>query len=348
MAVLTWTSKGEDPMTFRRFSPACLSLLAAAAMGQTTSPGVRPAAKAWTQPRTPDGQPDIQGNWNNSTLTQLERPRQFANKQFLSEQETVALEQAIAKQGNWDRPGAAPQPGVGLGYNYVFWDAGTKLARLDGRGLTSLIIDPADGRIPALTPEAQKREAARREAQSKRGRYESWTDLNLAERCITRASPKLPGGYNNNVQIVQTRDSIMIMGEMLHEVRVIYLDGRPHLPPNVRLWQGDSIGHWEGDTLVVDTTNYKDEVRFASFNCCGPAGEGLHIVERFRRVDENTIDFRYTVDDPSTYTRPWTVAVPMTRMDEPIYEYACHEGNYAMEDILKGARAEEAAAVKKK
>jgi len=129
---------------------------------------------------------------------------------------------------------------------------------------------------------------------------------------------------------------------------VIYLDGRPHLPSSVRLWQGDSIGHWEGDTLVVDTTNYRDEVRFASFNCCGPAGENMHIVERFRRVDENTIDFRYTVDDPSTYTRPWTVAVPMTRMEEPIYEYACHEGNYAMEDILKGARAEEAAAAAKK
>lgn len=335
-------------MAYRWSFSSCLSLLAAAAMGQTTSPGVRPATKVWTLPRTPDGQPDIQGNWNNSTLTQLERPREFANKQFLSEQETLALETRLAKQGNWDRPGASTQPGVGLGYNYVFWDAGTKLARLDGRGLTSLIIDPPDGRIPPLTPEAQKREAARREARSKRGPYESWTDLNLAERCITRASPKLPGGYNNNVQIVQTRDTVMMMGEMLHEVRVIYLDRREHLPSNVRLWQGDAIGHWEGDTLVVDTTNYRDEVRFASFNCCGAAGEGLHIVERFRRVDEKTIDFRYTVDDPSTYTRPWTVAVPMTRMDEPIYEYACHEGNYAMEDILKGARAEEAAAAAKK
>ena len=323
-----------------------LSALAAVAMAQ--SPAVRPAVKAWTMPRTADGQPDLQGNWNNSTLTQLERPRQFADKQFLSEQETVELETRIAKQGNWDRPGASPQPGVGLGYNYVFWDAGTKLARLDGRGLTSLIIDPPDGRMPPLTAEAQKRETARREARSKRGPFESYTDLNLAERCITRGEPKLPGGYNNNVQIVQTRDTVMIMGEMLHEVRVIYLDGRPHVPSNVRLWQGDSIGHWEGDTLVVDTTNYRDEVRFASFNCCGPAGGNMHIVERFRRVDENTIDFRYTVDDPSTYTRPWTVAVPMTRMREPIYEYACHEGNYAMEDILKGARAEEAAAAIKK
>ncbi len=334
-------------MAHRWLFASCLILLAAAAMGQTTS-SVRQAAKVWTQPRTPDGQPDLQGNWNNSTLTQLQRPARFTNKQYLSEQETVALETEIAKNGNWDRPGAPPQPGTGLGYNYLFWDAGTKLARLDGRGLTSLIIDPPDGRIPPLTAEAQKREAARREARGKRGQYESYTDLNLAERCITRGEPKLPGGYNNNVQIVQTRDTVMIMGEMLHEVRVIYLDGRQHLPPNVRLWQGDSIGHWEGDTLVVDTTNYRDEVRFASFNCCGPAGENMHIVERFRRVDENTIDFRYTVDDPSTYTRPWTAAVPMTRMEEPIYEYACHEGNYAMEDILKGARAEEAAKAARK
>ena len=335
-------------MTCRWFFPACLGLLAAAAMGQTKSPGVRPATKVWVQPRTPDGQPDIQGNWNNSTLTPLQRPRQFANKQFLSEKETVALETALAKQGDWDRPGAPPQPGTGLGYNYLFWDAGTKLARLDGRGLTSLIIDPPDGRIPPLTPEAQKREAARQAARSKRGPADSWLDLNLAERCLTRGSPKLPGGYNNNVQIVQTPDSVMIMAEMLHEVRVIPLNRRAHLPRNVRLWQGDSIGHWEGDTLVVDTTNYRDEVRYASFNCCGPAGEGMHIVERFRRVDENTIDFRYTVDDPSTYTRPWTVAVPMTRMEDQIFEYACHEGNYSMEDVLKGARAEEQAAAAKK
>jgi hypothetical protein len=340
-------------MTYRRSFPSYPSLLAIAAAsifataplrGQGTSSGLRPAAKVWTQPKTREGQPDIQGIWNNSTLTQLQRPREFANKQFLTEQETVELEKALAKRGDWDRSGVQPQQANALGYNYLFWDAGTKLARIDGRGLTSMIIDPPDGRLPPLTPEAQKREAARREARSKRGPADSWTDRDLAERCLTRGSPKLPGGYNNNVQIIQTRDSVMIMSEMLHEVRVIYLDGRPHLPPNIRLWQGDSVGHWEGDTLVVDTTNYNDDVRYASFNCCGPAGEGMHIVERFRRVDENTIDFRYTVDDPSTYTRQWTAAVPMTRMDEPLYEYACHEGNYAMEGILKGARAEEKAA----
>ena len=315
---------------------------------QIKTAAVKALNKVWTQPRTADGQPDIQGNWNNSTITRLERPRELADEQFLSEQEAAALERANLQQGDLDRRDGSAQADLNRAYNNLFWDAGTKVARLDGRALASLIIDPPDGRIPALTPEAQKREAARREARSKRGRYESWEDLNLAERCITRGSPKLPGGYNNNVQIVQTRDAVMIMGEMLHEVRVIHLDGRPHLPPNVRQWQGDSIGHWEGDTLVVDTTNYNDNVRFASFNCCGPAGEGLHIIERFHRVDENTIDFRYTVDDPSTFTRPWTVAVPMNRIEDKIFEYACHEGNYAMEDILKGARAEEQAAARKK
>ena len=325
-------------------APLAAFLLASAPIAaQPASKSAKIATKAWTQPRTPDGQPDLQGNWNNSTLTQLQRPRQFGDKQYLTEYETVALETQLAKQGNWDRPDAQKNVGSELGYNYLFWDAGTKLARMDGRGLTSLIIDPPDGRMPPLTPEAQKREAARREERGKHGPFDSWLDLNLAERCITRGNPKLPGGYNNNVQIIQTRDSVMIMSEMLHEVRVIHLDGRPHLPQNVRLWQGDAIGHWEGDTLVVDTTNYRDEVRFASFNCCGPAGENMHITERFRRVDDRTIDYRYTLDDPTTFTRPWTAAVPMTRIDEPLFEYACHEGNYAMEDILKGARAEEAA-----
>ncbi|HYL35849.1 MAG TPA: hypothetical protein VEV17_08065 [Bryobacteraceae bacterium] len=343
-------------MTYRRLSPSYLSLLVAPVAGilllsapltgQVKSSPVRAAAKIWTQPRTPDGQPDIQGIWTNSTLTPLQRPPDLAAKQFLTEAEAKERERRILQQADGDRRDGSAQQDVDRAYNQLFYDRGTQFARLDGQIPTSLIIDPPDGRIPPLTPEAQKREAARREARSQRGPADSWTDRNLAERCLSRGAVKLPGGYNNNTQIVQTRDSIMLMQEMLHEVRVIHLDGRPHLPPTTRLWLGDSIGHWEGQTLVVDTTNYRDDVRFASFNCCGPAGEGLHIVERFRRVDENTIDYRYTVNDSSTFTRPWTVAVPMTKMNEPLYEYACHEGNYAMEDMLKGARAEEAAAKK--
>jgi hypothetical protein len=304
--------------------------------GQTT------ATKSWTQSRTPDGQPDIQGIWNNSTLTPLERPRDLGAKQFFTKEEAAERVKRTIQQSDGDRRDGSAEQDVDRAYNQLFYDRGTGFAQLDGQIPTSLIIDPPDGRIPALTPEAEKREAARREARSKRGPADSWTDRNLAERCLSRGAPKLPGGYNNNVQIVQTRDSIMMMQEMLHEVRIIHMDGRAHLPSNVRLWLGDSIGHWERDTLVVDTTNYKDDIRFASFNCCGPAGEGLHIVERFRRVDEHTIDYRYTVNDATTYTKPWTVAVPMTRIDERLYEYACHEGNYAMEGMLKGARAEEA------
>jgi len=326
-----------------RVTVAAIIVAGAVASAQVKSPGVRPSGKVWTQSRTKDGQPDIEGIWNNSTLTPLERPKTLGNKRFFTEQEAAEQLKRVLQQNDGDRRDGSAEADVNRAYNQLFYDRGDSFAKMDGQILTSMIIDPEDGRIPPLTPEAQKREASRRAERSKRGPADSWTDRNLAERCLTRGSPKLPGGYNNNVQIVQTRDSVMIMSEMLHEVRVIHLDGRPHLPPHVRLWLGDSIGHWEGDTLVVDTTNYRDEIRNASFNCCGAAGEGMHIVERFRRVSENAIDYRYTVDDPSTYTRQWTVAVPMNKLNEPLYEYACHEGNYAMEDMLKGARAEEAA-----
>jgi len=233
---------------------------------------------------------------------------------------------------------------VNRSYNELWRERGHLLLR------TSLIVDPPDGRLPALTPEGQKRAQARAEDRRRRGPdpADSWTDRNLAERCITRGAPKLPGGYNNNFQIYQTRNSVVIVQEMIHEARVIRMDGSPHPDPKIRLWMGDSIGHWEGDTLVVDTTNYNDKIVDNSFNCCPGAGSGLHVVERFRRVDADRIDYRYTIEDPNTYTRPWTAEVPMTRTDEPIYEYACHEGNYALLDILKGARAKEAEAAAKK
>ena len=198
-----------------------------------------------------------------------------------------------------------------------------------------------------MTPEAQKKDALRAEARSKRGPADSWEDRNLGERCLTRGVPKLPSGYNNNFLIVQTPGYVAILQEMIHEVRVIPLDGRPHIAKNIRQWLGDSRGHWEGNTLVVDTTNFRDEVRFTPYNCCGGAGENLHLIERFTRVDANTIDYQYTVDDPARFTRSWTVAVPLTKAPGPIYEYACHEGNYGMAGILAGARAEEKAAAEK-
>ena len=301
-----------------------------------------PAAKTWTPPRTPDGQPDLQGIWSNATLTPLERPRELAGKQFFTEKEAAEYEKQILEHNNADRrDNQDAEADIALAYNDFWYDRGTKIVPTRR---TSLIVDPPDGRIPSLTPEAQKREAARAEANRGRGPADSWEDRNLAERCLTRGAPKLPGGYNNNFMILQGPGYVAILQEMIHEVRVIHLDGRPHIPPNIRQWLGDSRGHWEGHTLVVDTTNFRDEIRFNLFNCCGAAGANLHLVERFTRVDDDTVDYQYTVDDPTTFTRPWTVAVPLWRTPGPLYEYACHEGNYAMAGILAGARADEKAA----
>ncbi len=294
-----------------------------------------PTTKVWTAPRTPDGQPDLQGIWTNSTLTPLERPRDLAGKEFLTEQEALQRETRLREELSTDRRDGGAETDVGRSYNELWRERGKVLLR------TSLIVDPPDGRLPPLTPEGQKQAASRAEERRHRGPADSWLDRNLAERCLTRGAPKLPGGYNNNFQIVQSPGYVMILQEMIHEARIIPLDGRPHVDKNIRLWMGDSRGHWEGDTLVVDTTNYRDQIVNNSFNCCPGSGASLHVVERFRRVDANNIDYTYTVDDPATYTRPWTASVPMERADGPIYEYACHEGNYALPDILAGARAKE-------
>jgi len=309
--------------------------------GQSGSSG----AKTYTAPRTPDGQPDLEGIWSNATLTPLERPAELAGKQFFTEEEAAEYEKRILERNNADRrDNQGTDADVALAYNDSWYDRGTKIVPTRR---TSLIIDPPDGRIPPLTPEAQKKDALRAEARSKRGPADSWEDRNLGERCLTRGVPKLPSGYNNNFLIVQTPGYVAILQEMIHEVRVIPLDGRPHIAKNIRQWLGDSRGHWEGNTLVVDTTNFRDEVRFTPYNCCGGAGENLHLIERFTRVDANTIDYQYTVDDPARFTRSWTVAVPLTKAPGPIYEYACHEGNYGMAGILAGARAEEKAAAEK-
>jgi hypothetical protein len=299
------------------------------------------AAKTWIAPRTPDGQPDLQGIWSNATLTPLERPRELAVKEFFTEKEAAEYEKQLLLQNNADRRrNDDPETDVLLAYNDSWYDRGTKVVPTRR---TSLIVDPPDGRIPALTQEAQKREAARAEARRRRGPADSWEDRNLGERCLTRGAPKLPSGYNNNFLILQTPGYVAILQEMIHEVRIIPLDGRPHVEQNIRQWLGDSRGHWEGNTLVVDTTNFNDQIRFNTYNCCRASGENLHLVERFTRLDADTIDYQYTVDDPTTFTRSWTAAVPLTRAPGPIYEYACHEGNYGMANMLSGARAEEKA-----
>ena len=283
------------------------------------------SAAAAQVPRTPDGHPDLQGTWNNSTQTPLQRPADLGMKQFYTDEELSRL-----TGRDHDAEPASGDPGT---YNQFWWDDGGLLKQ------TSLIVDPPNGRIPPLTPEGARRRAAR---QSLGGdRSDSPEARNLAERCISRSAPKLPGGYNNNFLIVQTPTYVTVMQEMIHEARIVPLDGRPHLPSSMRSYLGDSRGRWEGDTLVVETTNFRSNVDEASFNCCGGGAEHMTIVERLTLVDADTIDYAYTVNDPTTFTQPWTVRMPMRRAPGPIYEYACHEGNTAMVGILRGARAEE-------
>lgn len=321
-------------------------LLAISAAGQGATNAAKPAAtapKVWTPPRTPDGQPDLQGIWNSSTLTPLERPAELAGKEFLTAKEAADYERSLLRTTNRDRRDGTSDDDLNRAYNDTWYDSGTKIV---GTRRTSLVIDPPDGRIPPYTPEAQKRETARIEDLRRRGPEpaDSWEDRSLGERCMTRGAPKLPGGYNNNFHIVQTPGYVAILQEMIHEVRMIPLDNRPHVAKNIRQWLGDSRGHWEGNTLVVDTTNYTDKIVSNGFNCCRGAASGLHVIERFTRASGDTLDYQYTVDDPATYTRKWTVSLPLTKAEGPIYEYACHEGNYGMANLLSGARAREKAA----
>jgi hypothetical protein len=284
------------------------------------------AASPSPLPRTPDGHPDLQGIWNNATQTPLQRPVALGAKQFYTDEELAQL-----RLHNHDTDALANgDPGT---YNQFWWEEGGLLKQ------TSLIVDPPNGRMPPLTSAGERRRADLRA----RGddRFDNPEERNLAERCITRGAPKLPGGYNNNFQIVQTPGYVTIVQEMIHEARIIPLDGRPHAPTQVTSYLGDSRGRWEGDTLVVETTNFRRNVDETSYNCCGGAAENLSVVERFTLVGNESIDYRYTVNDPTMFTRSWTVSVPMRRAAGPIYEYACHEGNIAMQGILRGGRAED-------
>jgi hypothetical protein len=310
-----------------------LTLAASGALAGVQHVAGQTAASTSALVRTPWGHPDLQGIWNNSTITPLERPREYAGREFLTADEVRTLDDAAAER--YDQRQADPAQDVDAAYNQVWWERGKTVTSRR----TSLVVDPPDGRIPAFTPDGKKRAAA---VQARlRGVSEGPEDRNLAERCLTRGAPKLPGGYNNNFQIVQTPTYLMIMQEMIHEARIIPLDGRPHLPATISQWLGDSRGRWEGDTLVVETTNYHPSSAFNSYYCCPGSAEHLRIVERFRRTGADSIDYRFTVEDPATFARPFTVEVPMARADGQIFEYACHEANYGLEGILRGARAEE-------
>jgi hypothetical protein len=291
---------------------------AASAFGQPAAP---------KSPRAAAAHPDLQGTWDFAQLTPFERPGNFAGKETLTDDEAEEFAQRRIETGNKDNRGGGAAADVERAYNDFWWDFGKRVAKQ-----TSLVVDPPDGRVPATTAAAQARAAARR------GKYDNPEERPLAERCIlgfNSGPPMVPSAYNNNMQIVQTRDHVMILNEMIHSARVVALNGRPHLPPTIRSLTGDSIGHWEGNTLVVDTTNFSQEAGFRG------ASKDMHLVERFTRVDRDTLKYEFTVDDPATWTGKWSASIPMTRSDEMIYEYACHESNYGLEGVLKGARYED-------
>lgn len=327
------------------------------AAAQTAPAGNAAAAATWTMPRTSWGDPDLQGIYTNKDFSPqlgvpFERPREFGNRQLLTDAEYAErLKQA-------QRTLLDDTEGRGSGTNDLlraplFWHERGNPSRR-----TSLVIDPPDGRIPPLTAEARKRAedepnrpAFRESGATGRG-TDSWLDRSVHERCITRGVPgsMIPSQYGNAYQILQTRDYVAIRYEMDHETRIIPLDGRPHVGPNIRQWIGDARGHWEGDTLVVETTNFNGNILFRR------AAENLRVLERFTRVGPSTVNWEVILEDPTTWTRPWTFMVPLTSKVEEVlgglqaaskiwvYEYECHEGNYGMRNLLSAARAEEKAA----
>jgi hypothetical protein len=304
--------------------------------GQSPAPA---AARKSTPPRTPWGKPDLEGTWDFRTLTPMERPAEFAGKATLTEKEAAEYAQRLVEERNADKRhdttprrtvnGTAETEDVALAYNDFWWDRGTKVI---GTRRTSLIVDPPDGRLPPMTPDAQKRLAA--EDTLREDTADGPEDRSIAERCImgfNSGPPMAPGGYNQNVQIVQHPNYVVLLNEMIHNARIIPLDERPRT--NVPQWIGESRAHWDADTLVIETMNFRQSTSLRG------SSPKLHLIERLRRMDPDTLLYEFTVDDPSTWTKPWTAQVPMVKADGLIYEYACHEGNYGMFGILSGARA---------
>jgi hypothetical protein len=283
--------------------------------------------KNYTAPKTAWGEPDLQGVWSYATTTPLQRPDALAGKETLTETEIEALDEAQDARAD-----AAPRAGDPGTYNTFWFDQGKS------NGRTSLIIDPPNGKLP-WKPEALKANAERA-AYQRAHPSDSYLDRSPTDRCIMyHGVPPLPSGYNNTYQIFQTPGMVVILDENIHHVRLIPLDGRPHLADGIRHWNGDSRGHWEGKTLVVDTTNFNNKTALR-YN----GSENTHAVERFTRVSDRLIDYQYTITDPTKFTSPFTVAIPMPRRDDKLFEYACHEGNHSMVGMLAGARAEEKAA----
>jgi hypothetical protein len=324
------------------------------------APAVAQQRTRWVMPRTADGKPDLQGNWSNATLTPIERQRGVGL--VLSAEQVAALEgrqrsrvDSLSQPSDPNR-GAPPKGGVYVGdarfdaasggtggYNVFYIDPGEKIAVVNGEFRSSLITRPADGRVPARTEAAVARAAAETERRRGSGAFDNPENRPLAERCIlsfgsNAGPPMLPNYfYNNNYTIVQTRDHVLIMTEMVHDARIVRMGSGPRLPAHIQPYMGDSWGRWVGDTLVIETTNFHP-AQAASFYGATPA---MRVTERLSRTGERTLLYRFTVEDPATWTEPWGGEVPFLRMDDLIYEYACHEGNYALANVLSGARDEE-------
>jgi hypothetical protein len=301
-------------------------LLTVASVSGQNAPGLAPAPKAGGIPRAVDGHPDLTGIWSNATRTPFERPAVFAGKATLTDDEARQWE--TKENQRWEEgskvEGGRPVTIEGGAYNVLFYDNGSELARIGGQKRTSMVVDPPDGHVPPLIPEARDRVRRRSIIP---GDYKS---LSNDTRCLvgnTPSVPLVPALYNNNLEIVQSADSILIEVEMVHDARIVHLNAK-HQPPNVRQWFGDSIGHWEGDTLVVETTNFNDHTHYRG------ASSDLKVTERFTRVSDKTIEYRATMEDASTWTKPWSIELAFGSVPGPLYEYACHEGNYAMVDIL--------------
>jgi len=320
-------------------------------LGSTVSAATLAGQTSWKPSRTTDGHPNLQGVWANNTVTPLQRPKQWAGKTTLTDAEIAQLQQVAAKIKENDgdaqfgdgfinavlagieKPGSY-DPATG-NYNQ-FWVVDRDWH--DRR--TAIITDPPDGRIPPMTPEAQKRRAAEI-ASRKEHAFEDPEVFPLGERCVNFGVPRLQAGYNSYIQIIQSPGYVTILNEMVHDARIVPTDGRPHLDSRLRSWNGDPVGRWDGDTLVIDTTNFSTKSEFMGSH------ENLHLTERFTRVSPEILDYEFTVDDPTTWTRTWTGMIPLKIKNELIYEYACHEGNEAIPDMLRGHRYEEREAVKK-
>lgn len=286
-------------------------------------------AKSKVAPKLPDGRPDLQGTWDFAQLTPFERPDQFGNQSQVDPDAVEEYAQQRAEQNNKDRRDGPATADVERAYNDFWWDFGHRVAKQ-----SSLVVDPPDGRLPALTPSAQER------IKSRVNKYENPEERPLAERCIlgfNSGPPMVPSAYNNNMQLVQTKDSVLIFNEMVHSARIVDMTGKSHPPAHVKFLTGHSIGRWEGDTLVVETTNFAKDSLFRM------STTNMKLVERFSAEDGETLRYEFTLTDPTVWTKPFTVSMPMIRSDEMVFEYACHEGNTGMEGVMRGARFQDKA-----